>query len=303
MINQILIINTSWPETLFDRYNIDTLSTLKKLNTIQRVLIFLLKKINVFSLKYVEKKDWHKKCPGYEIIILFDKVKGSSRLSKKVEESVSSKTRLVYFMLNPVSYSKDLDQITSRWEKWTFSKQDSVDYNFKYGETFYFNELLPETNNYTIVYDTLFVGLDKGRMSYLEELKKYFYRHGITPLFYIVDNAKSLLSRNYYRRLSYSKVVELVQQSKSITDVVQDKQEGMTLRVMESIFFSKKLITNNKAIKNREIYFKENVFILGEDQNIEEFLKGSFAKLDADLVNKYEFSNWINRIQRNKEFN
>lgn len=302
---KILIINSDWSVDMLKRYGISHLLITIKKNKFVRIIHALDRKFKIFPKRFWDKKEWWKSCEGYDLIILLDSTKDTAYQSKIIENNVSSNTRLVFYLQNPVSFTPDLNLISSRWEKWSFSRKESTENGFMYAETFYFKEFVDSRYNPKIVYDSFFVGLDKGRMTYLKELKTIFDIQNLITLFYIVDNFKALYNRDYKLRLSYREVIKLVKSSKSIIDVVQEKQEGMTLRVMESIFFKKKLITNNAAIKNRTIYSPKNIFVLGEDDiaNLFHFINEPYIDIDFELVKKYEFESWLQRIISNVEFN
>ena len=48
--------------------------------------------------------------------------------------------------------------------------------------------------------------------------------------------------------------------SRSIIEIEDIDQNGLTLRSLESIFFGKKLITDNRDIVNYDFYKKENIY-------------------------------------------
>ena len=68
---------------------------------------------------------------------------------------------------------------------------------------------------------------------------------------------------------------------------------------MESIFLKKKLITNNKNVKNFKFYNKNNIFIIGIDkwENLEEFLNKKYHDIDRKILEKYDFKNWLDRFK------
>lgn len=81
----------------------------------------------------------------------------------------------------------------------------------------------------------------------------------------------------------------------------KDGQEGLTLRVMESIFFEKKLITNNKKIINYDFYTPENIYILDDLINIDyldiiKFINTPFQKMEERIIKKYTFEFWLDNI-------
>ena len=96
--------------------------------------------------------------------------------------------------------------------------------------------------------------------------------------------------------ITYEELIKLIGQSKSIIDIVSNNQKGLTLRVMESIFFKKKLITNNESIKEYDFYNPNNIFILQFDdiKNLKSFINSEYDELDKRILEKYEFETWVN---------
>ena len=74
----------------------------------------------------------------------------------------------------------------------------------------------------------------------------------------------------------------MLSQSNCILDYNQEGQVGLTLRPMEALFLEKKLITNNKDIKNYDFYNPSNIFILGENniEDIKEFINKPYEKVE-----------------------
>ena len=65
----------------------------------------------------------------------------------------------------------------------------------------------------------------------------------------------------------------------------------------ESIFYDKKLITNNKSLKDYDFYHPNNIFILDNNYDkIKEFLAKPFIKIDNEIKEKYDYKNWICRF-------
>lgn len=303
-MNHILFINSTWPIFLYEKYGITSISTFRNLSPVEKYRKAMQSSLGLSKKKYFYQNDWWKICNGFDIIILFDSSQDIIKQAQRIESTASPDARLILYMLNPISYSRDYDKLSKRWEVWSFSKKESQENGFSYGETFYFKELTDLNPLPDILYDSFFVGLNKGRMKYLKDLKRLYINKNISPLFYIVDNKKALYDPRYKRRLPYSEVIKYITSSKSITDVVQENQEGLTLRVLESIFFKRKLITNNLHIRKRSLYNSENIFILGYDNNkdLYQFINSPYRAIDNKEVKKYEFSSWLNRIIKRESF-
>jgi hypothetical protein len=302
MKNKILIINPNWIEGLWGKNGCDVLWTRKNFNLFDKIINFFFSRF--LSYDFFDRKNWWKDCLGYETIIIIDSTKDTLNQSKIIENHVSPKTKLIFYMVNMASYTSNLDLFSNRWSKWSFSRKDSMKNGLKYGETFFFKGFSENLPTVKTVYDSFFIGLDKGRLSYLNQTKKQYENLGLHSLFYIVDNVKALFNKKYKKRLDYYGVIDLVNSSRSITEIVMLGQEGLTLRSMESIFLKKKLITNNPEIRNKNIYNPNNIFILGED-NIKDlplFLNKPYQEIDNKIVDSYIYSNWLKRLINDIEY-
>ena len=79
---------------------------------------------------------------------------------------------------------------------------------------------------------------------------------------------------------------------------MKNGQEGLTLRVLEALFYSKKLITNNKNIKKYDFYNPNNIFIWGVDdeKNLLNFINSDYITIEENILNRYSYDSWINRF-------
>lgn len=104
--------------------------------------------------------------------------------------------------------------------------------------------------------------------------------------------------------IKYEVYLQELNKSKTILDVTNQNQDGLSLRVMEALFFNKKLITTNDSIRNYDFYKKENIFILkdGFEQGLKEFLKIPYCEVEKDIKEYYSIENWVARfIQEGEE--
>lgn len=276
------------------------------------------KKKNIF-LRQLRKKHLSSKLPfvnmwfkidlneldKYQNIIIFD-----ATLSHRFVEYINNKfpnKRLIFWYWNPVHKSINPNLLRNICELWTYSLYDSKKYNLNYNTTFYFSDMsskISQKNDYEN-YDIYFIGRDKGRYKKLINLKGKFNKLNLKSKFHIVPDKKILIfkKRNYKKAISYSKILDNISESKSILDITNKSKDGLTLRAMESIFFKKKLITNNYNIDKYDFYNSNNIFILGKD-NIEElpdFLNSDYNALDDIIIDKYDFNNWIKRFNLSKK--
>lgn len=210
-------------------------------------------------------------------------------------KSVNPDIRLILWFWNPVFRGTDPKSLPdSLCEKWSFDKNDALKFGMKYNTTFFLDNIeLPEND---IANDVLFVGKDKGRKSMIHDLDRAMSAMSINTYFYVVEDQLDFKSQR--RAIPYEEYLTLLSKSKAILDIVQPGQSGLTLRPMESIFFRKKLITNDASIVQCEFYRPNNVFIIGEDKmdNLKQFLDTPFEDIPVDIIKHYDIDSWLKRF-------
>lgn len=142
--------------------------------------------------------------------------------------------------------------------------------------------------------DCYFLGFpkDQYRKECLERVTSIFKRQGISFESKIVDG------NTYNGYISYLLNLDNLSCCKAILELNIDGQEGLTLRTMEALSFKKKLITNNTHIKDYPFYKKENIFILGEDDEADlvPFINSEYVEITQSLIMQYDVNNWIKKI-------
>ena len=130
----------------------------------------------------------------------------------------------------------------------------------------------------------------KNRKNEIIELKNKLEQQNLKCNFIVIEDEKDYIE--------YDKYLDLISKSKCILDYNQKGQTGLTLRPMEALFFNKKLITNNKDIKNYNFYNSKNIFILGENkmEEVDKFLNTPSEKIHEDILNNYDFNSWVEKF-------
>lgn len=255
-----------------------------------------------------ERKGWLEECKGANTIILFDTFAHYATYCYEIENYVGKDVRLILYLLNPAFFSEDYKKLSTRWEIWTFMKEDAIKNGFKYGATFYNPQLaqncFDKDSQTATDCDLLFVGTDKGRKNFLLNLKRQLEKYKIVCNFKIVDNFRSLFSRKYSREISYKYLCRLNKRTSAILDVVQEGQTGLTLRIMEGLLFDKKIVTTNAAIRmDKDFKDNPNIYVITKDniKDLYTFLKKPMVEYPNNLKAKYSFTNWLKRIDNNEE--
>lgn len=136
-----------------------------------------------------------------------------------------------------------------------------------------------------------FLGKDKKRLEILTELANKLISYNLTLDFNIVGDKGTEYNSIYVidTPLPYRENLTRSLASDIIVDITKEDQTGWTLRILEALYFNKKVITNNMSILHSEIYIKERFFILGYHRwnEFEFFLNAPIQPIIDDILYKY----------------
>lgn len=230
---------------------------------------------------------WKKKIVSYDTIIIFAPVEEIDVFS--FIKKTNPEARIIYWYWNPLIRTIKIDnKLLEGVEIWSFDPRDCENYNLKFNTTFYFkNIVLPVMD---IQYDVIFVGMDKGRKVLLDEIHERLVGMELITIFRVIDSIKN--------QIPYASYLKLLAGSRVILDIIPKGQSGLTIRTMESIFFGKKLITTDETIVYQKFYNKQNIFVLGKDDEfqLKEFVSSPFIKIDDSVKLEYDLPAWLNRF-------
>jgi len=181
-------------------------------------------------------------------------------------------------------------------------------YHFKYNHMFYTRDYF---RPYSSAYRSrlFFLGVDKGRASYLADLKPLLEKCGLDCDIRVITRSKDAAYRNSLsgiltdRSLSYPEYCAEIEHSGVLLDVCQPGQTALTMRVMEAIYFSKKLITSNQDIVNYDFYQADNIFLLPgslselSTERLKAFLDRPFVPYGSAILDAYDFEHWKAQFQ------
>ena len=230
---------------------------------------------------------WKHKLKEYNKLIIFDTMysKHISEYIKRINPNI--KIYLYYWNKINDNNKRYLDD-KNIYKIYTFDKKDSKKYKINYNPQFYSYDIKLKKNK--IKYDIFFIGRDKGRLKYINDLEDKFKELGLSTNIIIIDKESDFIY--------YDKYLDLLSKSNVILDIVSDNQKGLSMRVMESIFLNKKIITNNTDIINYDFYNPNNIFILGKDDinKLDKFINSKYIKVSKDILNNYNIDEWIKRF-------
>lgn len=285
--------NEYWArETAKQNKNVDIHTLYKSCNKALRLIRRIFVKCNISIRPFLGS--WYKRMNDYDLIIIDANVINST-LPQWLRKN-KYKGRIIYWYWNPVISCVNPKKIRrDLCELWSFDPIDCAKYDMNFNSQYYFSTIQLK-KEYNMEYDVFFIGREKGRLAYLTELEEIMKTKGLNTYFHIVNETKIKNQQYLYKPLlPYEIVLDYIGHSKVVLDIVQDGQSGQTLRSMEALFFSKKLITNNRSIIDCNFYSKDNVFVLDVDDisKIKEFVDAPFKKIEDSIIKKYEFNEWI----------
>lgn len=230
-----------------------------------------------------------------DCIVLFDNGIYENSVLRWLANRYKEK-RLIFYYWNPVFKSISPDKIPKQFELWSYSPEDCKKYNMRYNSTFYFQSLVKDPIQ--ICRDVFFIGKEKGRSIGLKKIEKILMDLELSSLFYVTANHPRLKQKKYKKHIPYETVLSYVNESRAVLDYYANPYAGLSLRAMESVFYRKKLITNNQTIVKYDFFNQDNVFVLGIDDfaNLKNFIKNSYKEIPESIKNQYLFEQWKKRF-------
>ncbi len=247
--------------------------------------------------------NWRQYISTAKQIIIFDY--GYQYGMEKYIRKLNPDCRVRLFMWNKIDAAHKNHTIFS--DKTNIYSTDSGDckqYGLKYNHIFYpreyYRPYATEHKN-----KLFFMGQDKNRGLQILQLKELLLKSGIHCDIRIITKSadaeylskmEGLLTHS---KLSYEQYLQQVEQCGILLDIVQDGQDALTMRVLEAMFLSKKLITNNKSIRNYDFYQPDNIFILPDAwdasliPSVQDFLAKPFVPYTEEILSKYDFTHWL----------
>lgn len=217
-------------------------------------------------------------------VIIFES-QHAEKVAKWIKERQPA-IRIIHWYWNPTPDSFEPPP-GDLMETWSFDKSSAERHSLPSNTQFLFKsqvrQLEPET-------DVFFIGKDKGRADDIRRLEEQLQGQGLSTDIRISSESSTWIP--------YRDVIELSAKSRAILDIVQEGQEGLTLRAMEALFLGVKLITNNAAIREEQEYPQEMVFLL--DGNVGEqlaaFVRNDRPVVAQSVIDHYDFVSWLGRF-------
>ena len=231
--------------------------------------------------------DWFENLNSYDTLIV-----NMNYLTRNVLDIVSDrnpKLRIIGWYWNTIDESNTpVDYQNSKIEYWSFDEMDCTKYGLKKNIQYYSFIENDTVQDKTI--DVFFVGREKDRRDEITSFRETAEFYGLKMDFHVISGKDNLLP--------YKEIREALAKSRAVLEINKRNQAGFTLRTLESLFYEIKLITNNRLIKKSEVYNKNNVFIIGEDdeKRLPEFIRSPYDHASDRIKDDFSLDKWFNNF-------
>lgn len=251
--------------------------------------------------------DWKKHISHAKKVIIFDY--GYQRGMETYIHKKNPSCEVYLFFWNTISAKqKNHKLFTDPSMIFSTDLMDCIRYNFHYNSLFYPKPAKKKQTARLAQHKALFIGLNKERHKQLLLLKHFLKKADILCDIRIVPKGRKEQKEKKHTPLfishpvSYTEYLTALLSCDLLLDINQKGQSALTLRVMEAVCFSKKLITTNTQIQNYALYNPNNILILPSDSSkwelsvLTEFLNKPFVPYSPEISEYYDFPSWINRF-------
>lgn len=243
-------------------------------------------------------------------VIIFDY--GYQRGMERYIHHINPGCRVSLFFWNRVNrYNRKHLRFSNADAIYSTDTEDCQKYNLKYNHIFYPRELYTPYTTPAGQNTLFFLGVDKGRAPYIFSLKQLLEKSGVSCDIRVLlptDRKTTPVYRERFReiltteRLTYDEYLSQLKRCNILLDINQAGQSALTMRVMESIYLSKKLITGNRRIADYDFYDPHNILILPEEgmpsaETVQDFLRIPFRPYSDSILESYSFEHWLKQFE------
>ncbi len=199
-----------------------------------------------------------------------------------------------------------INQFTYFDKVFSFDRVDCLNYSELNFRPLFYREQ-STADNLAIKFDISFVGLQhSNRLAFIKKLSSWCDTNKLNYFFYLTTGIYSYFKKLFsgegtflhINKISYKRVTEIFMSSKSILDLPNPLQVGLTMRTIEAVGFKKKIITTNQDIVNYDFYNKNNILVINDDFSgiNKDFINSEYSPIPGSVLNKYSLRSWVSDV-------
>ena len=235
----------------------------------------------------------------------------NKKLMQRIRE-IFPNSEFIYYSWDGVENFPDMKNLLPFFDRtYSFDPVDCQDFGMDYLPLFSSRAMIENPHSSDYDYDVSFIGaLHSDRNLVVRKFAREnktlnIYMHVFSPgilqrLFCALSDISIIYSPANIKNFSltrdeYDKITD---RSKAILDVEHPKQNGYTMRTIESLLAGRKLITTNQSIAQSDLYHPSRVMILDRNRPVLDvgFLESEFKKISLPERSKYSVDNWVDTI-------
>lgn len=216
-------------------------------------------------------------------------------------------SRFILYLWDSVGRCESFENIKKFFDEiFSFDRVDCKNYGFTFLPLFYTNDfkLIQKQDTSISIYGAFFAHSDRIEVvekvaSQVENAYFYIYFDSKVQLFNFLLNSnknRQVVARNI--SISEAENIKHMMKAKCILDIHHPAQVGLTMRTIESVGCSKKLITTNQDIVNYDFYNPNNVLIISRENPIipKDFIENDYVPISKEVYEKYSIESFIFKL-------
>lgn len=243
---------------------------------------------------------WADSLERYGTVVIFD-----AGYQPKMERFIwkrNPSARIHYFNWNPLDNRRKIRKalgFSDRNEVYCTDSEDCRKYGLKFADIFYSSAWAERVEKCRGKNrgDCIWLGQNKGRALAFERLEAALQKIGVATDIRLVDGGGKFLPSP---RMTYFEYCKWVVNSGCLLDINQATQSASTLRVMEAIFFQKKLVTGNRTLAGRPFYNPANILIVDplnpDADELRAFFDAEFVPYPPEVQRHFDYPAWVGRF-------
>lgn len=297
-------------ESLFGRYMLKDGANVRAIYKNSESKILNIMRMLWFKIGLPKEIWFNKKNKGIGgTIVLFNDMVTEEYLVWVVKNNPEAKIIFCYW--DPIPLAKlSIEKVKSAGcEVWSYGYEQCKFYNIKQNAPFYCKSMYDAAERCAQEkkYDIMFSGRDKGRMEYIETLmSKDYWKELRWNLYISPDHFWQIFKKKIYKRiLPYEQLLRYQVRSRAVLELVPSNLKETTMRTIDALYFKQKLITNNTNIINMDYYDKDNIFVIGldDEKDLQSFINKPFKPIKNEIWEEYTLDRWIERFVEDKPLN
>ncbi|MDB1807044.1 hypothetical protein ABG957_09335 [Eggerthella lenta] len=127
---------------------------------------------------------------------------------------------------------------------------------------------------------------------------KYFYMPSKSAAMLRKASVPEYRDQSYqYLPLSERQVLDIYTRSKTVIDSPQERQSGLTIRTIEALGASRKLVTSNEGVEGYDFFACGNIQICKEGESPDiDFVKSAPKPIPLQIKKRYSLSAWVDSV-------